>query len=166
MGQMAGHRVWSAILRLSDCRRRSAADGGGGAGHQPFQWTVRSKQQGQQALWHVFHLSAVFNDWAVFRLFRALRDDLLHGRLGAYLRRRAGASTWPILIFFLGVRLRRRSGSRCVRGRFRHVGSAKLLNPTFLAFLAVLVISSSLMLSPTAQVSEVAPQGDTPRSPS
>lgn len=153
MGQMAGHRVWSAIpgFLITGVGLPLMAVAALGISRSNGLYDLSSKVSKPYGMFFTCLLYLTIGPF--FAIPRCATTSFTVGL--EHLLPESSASTW-LLIFSLAFFAAALWFSLRPGKILTWVG--KLLNPTFLAFLAVLVIVS--MLSPTAQVSEVAPQGE------
>ena len=153
MGQMAGHRVWSAIpgFLITGVGLPLMAVAALGISRSNGLYDLSSKVSKPYGMFFTCLLYLTIGPF--FAIPRCATTSFTVGL--EHLLPESSAGTWLLifsLVFFAAALWFSLRPGKILTW----VG--KLLNPTFLAFLAVLVIVS--MLSPTAQVSEVAPQGE------
>lgn len=153
MGQMAGHRVWSAIpgFLITGVGLPLMAVAALGISRSNGLYDLSSKVSKPYGMFFTCLLYLTIGPF--FAIPRCATTSFTVGL--EHLLPESSAGTWLLifsLVFFAAALWFSLRPGKILTW----VG--KLLNPTFLVFLAVLVIVS--MLSPTAQVSEVAPQGE------
>lgn len=153
MGQMAGHRVWSAIpgFLITGVGLPLMAVAALGISRSNGLYDLSSKVSKPYGMFFTCLLYLTIGPF--FAIPRCATTSFTVGL--EHLLPESSASTWLLifsLVFFAAALWFSLRPGKILTW----VG--KLLNPTFLVFLAVLVIVS--MLSPTARVSEVAPQGE------